>query len=140
MSLVYISIFHDVCILEWTFLQSTMNKQNYLTSLVMDCTRYKIHKFWPVECNLGLWNISWVFHKARLHIRVKILFKYHEDTRITCEVMARTSYKMQNFDLWPSNHDLDLWHRVMGFVYIPIYHNELLTYYCIRYTILTFDL
>ena len=26
---------------------------------------------------------------------------YYEDTTITCEVMAQTTYKLQSYDLWP---------------------------------------
>ena len=40
---------------EWKFLQGTMNKQHYLTYLVMDWTRYKINKFWPLTSWVWLW-------------------------------------------------------------------------------------
>ena len=34
---------------------------------------------------------------------MNIYTKLHEDTTITCEVMAQTRYKWQNYDLWPLN-------------------------------------
>ena len=60
-----------------------------------------------------------------IHIIVNISTKYHKDTLITCEVMARTRYKLQNFDLWPLSLTLNLWHRVMGPTYQSEHFNQL---------------
>ena len=51
---------------------------------------------------------SWVLYATRLHTIVNISTKYHEDTLKICEVMTRTRYKLQNFDLLTSKCDFDL--------------------------------
>ena len=78
-------------------------------------TRYKLQNFdlWPLSVTLTFDIESWVLYATRLHIIVNISTKYHEDTTITCEVMARTRYKLQNFDLWPLSvtltFDIESW-------------------------------
>ena len=39
-----------------------------------------------------------MLYVTRLHIGVNISTKHHEDTFITCEVMAGTRYKLKKFD------------------------------------------
>ena len=52
-------------------------------------------------------------YATRLHIIVNISTKYHEDTTIICEVMARVRYTLQKNYLWPLSvtltFDIESW-------------------------------
>ena len=67
-----------------------------ITCEVMAQTRYKLQNFdlWPLSVTLTFDIESWVLYATRLHIRVNISTKYHEDATITCK-LCRTRYKLQ---------------------------------------------
>ena len=78
---------------------------------------YKLQNMdtWYLGVTLTFDIESCVSYTTRLHIRVNIFIKYHEDTTNTCEVMALTWYKLHNFDLCPLSVTLTF-EIVMGLV------------------------
>ena len=83
-----------------TFPQSYMKINNNLR-IVPTSYKWSIFDLWPLSMTLTFDIESWVLYATCLLIRMNISTKYHEDTTITCEVMAQTRYKLQNYDLWP---------------------------------------
>ena len=84
------------------------NSTKYHEATTITCevtarTRYKLHNFdlWPLSVTLTFEIESWVLFVTRLLMMLNNYTKYYEATTITCEVTARTRYKLHNFDLWP---------------------------------------
>ena len=65
-----------------------------------DTQRLHIFDLWPLSVTLTFDIESWVLYATRLHNMVNISTKFHEDTTITYEVMARTRHKLHIFYLW----------------------------------------
>ena len=78
-------------------------------------TSHKLHIFdlWLLSVTLTFDIESWVLYATRLHNMVNISTKFHEDTTITYEVMARTRHKLHIFYLWPLSvtltFDIESW-------------------------------
>ena len=79
--------------------------------------------FWPLSVTLTFDIGPWVLYATRLHMTLDIYTKFYEDTTITYQVMARTSFKMPIFYILTSKCDLDLWHRVMGLIRDTLTHD-----------------
>ena len=92
----------------WFKCDTPYHQSKYFYLLNMQI-RLKIVKFltsfdpWPQTVALTFDIETYVF--TCLLVKVNISTKYYDNTTITCEVMAKTRYKLQSFDLWP---DLDL--------------------------------
>ena len=84
-------------------ISTKFHEDTTITYEVMARTSHKLHIFdlWPLSVTLTFDIESWVLYATRLHNMVNISTKFHEDTTITYEVMARTSHKLHIFDLWP---------------------------------------
>ena len=96
-------------------ISTKFHEDTAITYEVMVRTRHKLHIFdlWPLSVTLTFDIESWVLYATRLHNMVNISTKFHEDTTITYEVMARTRHKLHIFDLWPLSvtltFDIEAW-------------------------------
>ena len=76
---------------------SEINGIKYYEDTTITCevtarTRYKLYNFdlWPLSVTLTFDIESCVLYAIRILMMLNISTKYHEDTSITCEVIART--------------------------------------------------
>ena len=70
-----------------------------ITRQVMARTSFKMPIFdlWPLSVTLTFDMLPWFLYVTRLHMTLDIFTKFYEDTTITYQVMARTSFKMPIF-------------------------------------------
>ena len=60
-----------------------------------------IFDLWPLSVTLTFDMVPWVLYVTCLHMTLDIFTKFYEDTTVTYQVMARTSFKMPVFDICP---------------------------------------
>ena len=119
---------------------------NIITIIICRCVPYKTHNSMSnvkVTESRRLYKCFdiWARHVAPGHlvyvtcllIRINISIKFHEDTTRTCEVMAQTKYKLQNYDHWPLSvtltFDIESWVLYLTHLHITVnisnkYHKD----------------